>query len=87
MHPDKVEAVCIRELSPAEQVLSHPIGRGDSLIGPYVSRTRPTFRAADGHAMARMLRRAGLIGEPVAAGEQPSRPGAARPATGSEGAG
>jgi phosphatidate phosphatase APP1 len=74
MHPDKVEAVCIRELSPTEQVLSHPIGRGDSLIGPYVSRIKPTFRASDGHAMARLLRRAGLIGEPVAAAEQPSRP-------------
>ena len=87
MHPDKVEAVCIRELSPAEQVLSHPIGRGDSLIGPYVSRTKPTFRAPDGHAMARLLGRAGLIGEPVAADEQPSRPRTRGPAAGFERAG
>lgn len=68
MHPDKVEAVCIRELTPTEQVLSHPIGRVDSLIGSYVSRTKPTFRAPDGYAMARMLRRAGLVREPDRAG-------------------
>jgi phosphatidate phosphatase APP1 len=72
--PEAVEAICIRELTPAEQVLSHPMGRGDSLTGPYVSRTKPTFRAPDGHVLLRMLDRVGLVGKPVAAGEQPSRP-------------
>ncbi|MDN5796399.1 MAG: DUF2183 domain-containing protein [Intrasporangium sp.] len=65
MQPDKVAAVCIRELTPTEQVLSHPIGRGDSLTRPYVSRTKPTFRAPDGYGLDRMLRRAGLLGDPA----------------------
>ncbi|WP_347350667.1 phosphatase domain-containing protein [Intrasporangium sp.] len=79
MHPDKVVAVCIRELTPTEQVLSHPIGRGDSLIGAYVSRTKPTFRASDGYALAPMLRRAGLLGDRAAADAQPQPDGSARP--------
>ncbi len=74
-HADRVAAVCIRQLSPTEQVLSHPMGRVDGPARPAEARSVPTFWAPDGHTMRRVLDDAGLVGTPVAAGEQPSRPG------------
>jgi phosphatidate phosphatase APP1 len=72
--PDRVDAICIRHLSPTEQVLSNPM-KIDSPIRPWASRSVPTYSAADGHEMLRVLERAGKVGEAVAADEQPSRPG------------
>jgi phosphatidate phosphatase APP1 len=72
--PDRVRAVCIRQLSATEQVLSHPIGRAEGPHRGWASRSVPTFLAPDGHTMLRLLDQAGLVGEPVAADEQPSRP-------------
>lgn len=72
--PDRVDAVCIRQLTPTEQVLSHPMGRLDAPTRPWATRSVPTFTAPDGHTLLRMLEEAGKVGEPVAAGEQPSRP-------------
>ena len=76
--PDRVDAICIRHLSPTELVLSNPM-KIDSPIRPWASRSVPTFSAADGHGMLRVLERAGKVGEAVATDEQPSRPG--RPVT------
>ncbi len=76
--PDRVDAVCIRQLSPTEQVLSHPMGRLDAAPNRgWATRSVPTFSAPDGHVMLRLLEQAGRVGEPVAEEEQPSRP--ARP--------
>lgn len=72
---EHVHAVCIRQLTATEQVLSHPMGRLDAYPRPWASRTVPTFRAPDGYALRRLLDEAGFLGDPVAAHEQPSRPG------------
>jgi phosphatidate phosphatase APP1 len=71
---EHVDAVCIRQLSPAEQVLSHPISLGDAPVRGWMHQSVPTFHAPDGYELLRMLRDAGKVGEPVAADEQPSRP-------------
>ncbi|HET7399180.1 MAG TPA: phosphatase domain-containing protein [Intrasporangium sp.] len=73
--PDHVAAVCIRQLTATEQVLSHPMGRLEAPARPSATHSVPTYWAPDGHAMRRALEEAGLIGKPVAADEQPSRPG------------
>lgn len=58
-HPDLVEAIAIRELTPAEQVLSHglPVSNEELSL-----RRRPrevlTVRAPDGYDLARLLRAA-----------------------------
>lgn len=72
--PDRVEAICIRQLTPAEQVLSHPIGKIEGPHVGYAQRTAPTFRGPDGHSLLGQLELAGLVGEPVSGTEQPSRP-------------
>jgi phosphatidate phosphatase APP1 len=74
--PECIDAICIRHLSPTEQVLSN-IMKIDSPIRPWAARSVPTFSAPDGHVMLRILERAGKVGEAVAAHEQPSRPGRA----------
>lgn len=73
--PDRVDAVCIRQLSPTEQVLSSGLPRLDVPTRSVDNRTVPTFTAPDGHELLRLLDRHGRVGEPVAAAEQPSRPG------------
>ena len=73
--PDRVDAVCIRQLTPTEQVLSHPMPRIDGASRAWTQQTVPTFHGPDGHALLRLLEDAGKVGEPVAADEQPSRPG------------
>jgi phosphatidate phosphatase APP1 len=71
--PDRVEAICIRHLTPTEQVLSNPmkIDAPARAMGP---RTVPTYSAADGYALLRTLTEQGRVGAPVAVHEQPSRP-------------
>ena len=71
--PDRVDAICIRHLSPTEQVLSNPmkIDAPARMRGP---RTVPTYSAPDGHALLRTLGEHGRVGPPVAEDEQPSRP-------------
>jgi phosphatidate phosphatase APP1 len=76
--PDRVDAICIRQLTPAEQVLSNPI-KLDPPLRPWAARTVQTFSAPDGHGLLRLLEEHGRVGEPVAADEQPSRPGPRRP--------
>jgi phosphatidate phosphatase APP1 len=72
--PDVVEAVCIRQLSPTEQVLAHGLQLLDPPSRPAI-RSVPTYTAPDGHTLLRLLDEAGSVGPPVAAAEQPSRPG------------
>ncbi len=72
--PDRVDAICIRHLSPKEQVLSNPM-KIDSPMRPWASRSVPTFSGPDGHGLLRVLSDAGKVGEAVATDEQPSRPG------------
>lgn len=72
--PDRVEAICIRQLTPTEQVLSHPMGRIEGPHVGYAQRTAPTYQSPDGHGLLRLLDEAGRVGEPVAAELQPSRP-------------
>ncbi len=72
--PRHVDGVCIRHLSPTEQVLSNPI-KLDPPLRPWVARTVQTFSATDGYGLLRILEEHGKVGEPVAADEQPSRPG------------
>lgn len=79
--PDRVDAVCIRQLTPTEQVLSHGMPRLESTTRTPAVRSVPTFTAPDGHTMLRLLDESGRVGEPVAAHEQPSRPGVAGAAT------
>ncbi len=76
--PDRVDAVCIRQLTPTEQVLSHPMGRLEAPVRPSAHRSVPTFTAPDGHTLLRLLETSGRVGDPVAAAEQPSRPGVVR---------
>jgi phosphatidate phosphatase APP1 len=54
--PDVVEAIGIRELSPAEQVLSHGIPVSNEEFAPRVQRTVPVCRAPDGYRLLRLLR-------------------------------
>ena len=72
--PECIDAICIRHLSPTEQVLSNPM-KIDSPIRPWAARSVPTFSAPDGHGLLRVLEDAGKVGEAVATHEQPSRPG------------
>jgi phosphatidate phosphatase APP1 len=57
--PDRVEAIAIRELSPAEQVLSHGIPVSNEEFAPPRHRHRrdvPVCRAPDGYDLLRSLR-------------------------------
>lgn len=72
--PDRVDAVCLRQLTATEQALAHPMGRLDTYTRPWASGSVPTFSAPDGYGLRRLLDEAGRIGDPVAAHEQPSRP-------------
>ena len=57
--PDVVETIGIRELSPAEQVLSHGIPVSNEEFAPRVQRHVPVCRAPDGYALLRQLRAVG----------------------------
>jgi len=72
--PDRVDAICIRHLSPTEQVLSNPM-KLDAPTRPWAARSVPTYSAPDGHVMLRVLEEQGKVGAPIASEEQPSRPG------------
>jgi phosphatidate phosphatase APP1 len=56
--PDRVEAIAIRELSPAEQVLSHGLPVSNEEFAPRHRHHRdvPVCRAADGYGLLRLLR-------------------------------
>jgi phosphatidate phosphatase APP1 len=54
--PDVVEAIGIRELSPAEQVLSHGIPVSNEEFAPRVRRDVPVCRAPDGYRLLRQLK-------------------------------
>jgi phosphatidate phosphatase APP1 len=54
--PDVVEAIGIRELTPAEQVLSHLLPVSNEEFAPRVRRDVPVCRAPDGYGMLRQLR-------------------------------
>jgi len=54
--PDVVEAIGIRELSPAEQVLSHGIPVSNEEFAPRVRRDVPVFRAPDGYGLLPLLK-------------------------------
>jgi phosphatidate phosphatase APP1 len=54
--PDVVEAIGIRELTPAEQVLSHGIPVSNEEFAPRVRRDVPVCRAPDGYGLLRLLR-------------------------------
>ncbi|MEO8519501.1 MAG: phosphatase domain-containing protein [Dermatophilaceae bacterium] len=54
--PDVVEAIGIRELTPAEQVLSHGIPVSNEEFAPRVRRDVPVCRAPDGYGLLRQLR-------------------------------
>ncbi len=56
--PDLVEAIAIRELTPAEQVLSHGIPVSNEEFAPRVRRPVPICRAPDGYGLLRSLRAA-----------------------------
>jgi phosphatidate phosphatase APP1 len=56
--PDVVDAIAIRELTPAEQVLSHGIPVSNEEFAPRVRRDVPVFRAPDGYSLLRQLRAA-----------------------------
>ena len=72
--PDHVDGVCIRHLSPTEQVLSNPM-KLDPPLRPWAARTVQTFSAPDGYGLLRLLEEHGKVGDAVASSEQPSRPG------------
>jgi phosphatidate phosphatase APP1 len=57
--PDVVEAIAIRELSPAEQVLSHGIPVSNEEFAPRVHRDVPVCRAPDGYSLLRQLKAVG----------------------------
>jgi phosphatidate phosphatase APP1 len=57
--PDVVEAIGIRELSPAEQVLSHGIPVSNEEFAPRVRRDVPVCRAPDGYGLLPLLRAVG----------------------------
>jgi phosphatidate phosphatase APP1 len=54
--PDVVEAIGIRELTPAEQVLSHGIPVSNEEFAPRVRRDVPVCRAPDGYELLRELK-------------------------------
>jgi phosphatidate phosphatase APP1 len=54
--PDVVEAIGIRQLSPAEQVLSHGIPVSNEEFAPRVRRDVPVCRAPDGYRLLRQLK-------------------------------
>ncbi len=56
--PEAVEAIAIRELTPAEQVLSHgiPVSNEELAPRPRHRREVPVCRAGDGYLLLRMLR-------------------------------
>jgi phosphatidate phosphatase APP1 len=58
--PDRVEAIAIRELSPAEQVLSHGIPVSNEELAPRHRQHRhaPVCRAADGYGLLKLVRAA-----------------------------
>lgn len=60
--PDKVEAIAIRELSPAEQVLSHglPVSNEEFELRPRHRQEVAVYRAPDGYGLLRLLRAAPL---------------------------
>jgi phosphatidate phosphatase APP1 len=57
--PDVVEAIGIRELTPAEQVLSHGIPVSNEEFAPRVRRDVPVCRAPDGYGLFPLLRAVG----------------------------
>ena len=59
-HPDNVEFITIRELTPAEQVLSHGLPVSNEEITPVerVNAKTPVYRAPDGYGLAQKLRSA-----------------------------
>lgn len=59
-HPDVVELIAIRELTPAEQVLSHGLPVSNEELQPIerINATTPVYRAPDGYGLARRLRSA-----------------------------
>jgi phosphatidate phosphatase APP1 len=57
--PDVVEAIAIRELTPAEQVLSHGIPVSNEEFAPRVRRDVPVCRAPDGYGLLPQLRAIG----------------------------
>lgn len=63
--PDRVEAIAIRELTPAEQVLSHglPVSNEELTGGRKALQqaSTVTVQAPDGYALAAGLRRAGIL--------------------------
>jgi phosphatidate phosphatase APP1 len=76
--PRRVQAIAIRQLSAAEQVLSHglPVSNEDLLLAPVrdVSPV-PTFYAPDGYGLLRIMRTAGLVqvADPPSAGSAPAK--------------
>ena len=54
--PDVVEAIGIRELTPAEQVLSHGLPVSNEEFAPRVQRDVPVCRAPDGYGLLPLLR-------------------------------
>ena len=54
--PDVVDAIAIRELTPAEQVLSHGIPVSNEEFAPRVHRDVPVCRASDGYSLLRQLK-------------------------------
>jgi len=58
--PEVVGAIAIRELSPAEQVLSHGIPVSNEEFAPRVHRDVPVCRAPDGYSLLRQLKAVGI---------------------------
>ncbi|MGV1010118.1 MAG: App1 family protein [Dermatophilaceae bacterium] len=65
--PERVDAIAIRQLTAAEQVLSHglPLSNEDLAIRPRERGDVPVFYAPDGYALLRILRAAGRVGSAV----------------------
>lgn len=56
-HPDHVRAVCIRMLSPAEQILSHFAFGANEDIRRHHTRDIPLCKGSDGYALLSLMRR------------------------------
>ncbi|WP_409484291.1 App1 family protein [Arsenicicoccus dermatophilus] len=58
-HPDVVELIAIRELTPAEQVLSHGLPVSNEELQPIerINATTPVYRAPDGYGLWRRLKK------------------------------
>jgi phosphatidate phosphatase APP1 len=54
-HPNVVEAIAIRELTSAEQVLSHGLPVSNEEFAPRVRRDVPVHRAPDGYGLLRRM--------------------------------